>query len=70
MALWSVYSDGVVAEPCYAMSPVLYEVQTSPEFGCEACSHQPLHCLGLEVPPIKAHISNLASRQCPNLMEL
>ena len=70
MALHPVYTDGVVAGPCHAKSPVLCGVRTSPELGREACSHQPSHCPDVEVPPIKAHMSNLASRQCPNFMEL
>ena len=70
MVLQPVCIDGVVAGPCHGKSSVLCGVQTSPELGREACSHQPSHCLDAEVPPMKAHMSNLASKQCPNLMEL
>ena len=62
LVLQPVCSDGVVVGPCRAKSPVLCGVGTSPELGCEACSHQPLHCLDAEVPPIKVHMSNLASK--------
>ena len=62
MALQPVCTDGMVAGARHAKSPVLHEVPTSPELGREACSHQLLHCLDAEVPPIKAHMSNLASK--------
>ena len=67
--LQPVCTDGVVVGPCHAKSPVLCEVQTLPELGRETCSHQPLHYLDIEVPPTKAHMSNLASKQCLNLLE-
>ena len=70
MALQPVCTDGMVAEPCHAKSPVVCGVRTSPELGYEACSHQPTHCLDINVLPIKAHMSNLALKQCSNLMEL
>ena len=57
-----VCTDGVVAGPCHVKSPVLCGVRTSPELGCEACSHQPSHYLDTEVPPIKAHMSNIDSK--------
>ena len=62
MVLQIVCTDGVVAGPCHAKSPVLCGLRTSPELGHEACCHQPSHCLDVEVPPIKAHMSNLASK--------
>ena len=62
MALQPVCTDDMVLGPWHAKSPVLCKVQTSPEPGREVCSHQPLHCLDIEVPPIKAHMSNLASK--------
>ena len=62
MVLQPVCTDGVAAGPCHAKSPVLCGVRTLPEPGCEACSHQPSHCLDVEVLPIKAHMSNLASK--------
>ena len=62
MALQPVCTDGEVVGPCHAKSPVLYGVRTLPELGHEACSHQPSHCPDVEVPPIKAHMSNLASK--------
>ena len=60
--LQPVCTDAMVAGPCHAKSPVLCGVKTSPELGREACSHQVSHCLDTEVPPIKAHMSNLASK--------
>ena len=62
MVLQPLCTDGVVAGPYHAKSSVLCGLQTSPELGGEACSHQPLHCLDAEVPPIKAHVFNLVSK--------
>ena len=68
--LQPVCTDDMVAGPCHAKSFVLCEVQTSPELAHEACSHQLLHCLDIEVLPIKGHMSNLALKYCPNLLEV
>ena len=62
LKLQPVCTDGVIVDPCHAKSPVLCGVQTLPELGREACSHQLLHCLGVDVPSIKAPMYNLASK--------
>ena len=60
VVLQRVCTDGVVAGPCHAKSSVLCGVRTSPELGHEACVYQLSHCLDIKVPPIRAHMSNLA----------
>ena len=52
MALQPVCTNGVIAEPCDAKSPVLCGVHTSCELDREACTHQTLNCHCEEVPPV------------------
>ena len=63
-------STGVVAEPCRA-NPWLYrQVQTSGDVKPEACIHQPILAKCHKASPVLACMSNLASSECHNLLEL